>query len=396
VFLGQLLLLIPVINVAVGLMAFDSSLFRLRSRLPAPPVDETKGKSMCTRPSHHTVIQLSITLIIWCCFMLVFSGYCTTVFIIAQFSLNVAFFALLASFLHASFLLPPLCACAVVAFYINDALAAVNRQHRDILKLIDDNSPRISALEDATDHHGNGGSTSSPSSSGGGASHILHTHNLGAVKFIDADNVQFVSKELYYNVCEDLKCGWLQCTRRLAVHIFSATAFVLIVFTSLTAVGSLIGSTVAMTTVAVLVSLSPKLVRDYARRKRGVERGANDVRAAWVKVIPEILDRHIRVDNSRFVDDWEQELTTYDVRSVGLLEMMLPRAEQWNNLRVWKFAWTVSADQQTFSPETFIIAFANKQASAAFLTKVRLALLALVNKQINKNIRNLYCLVMVM
>ncbi len=380
VFIGQIFLQIPIVNVAVGLMAFDASLFRLRSRLPGPALDEMKGKCVCPPPSHHTIIQWSITLIIWCCFAFVLSGYCTIVYVVAQFSLNVAFFALLACLLHASFLLPPLCACAVVAFYINDALATVNRQHRDILQLIDDNSPRISALEDVADTHGNGGSGSSPSS--GGSSPILHTHNLGAVKFIDADNVQFVSKELYYNVCQDLKCGWSRSVRHLAVRILCATALVIFVFATLSAVGSLMGSTVVMTTVAVIVSLSPKLVRAYNRRKRGSGArggGANDVRAAWVKAIPDILDRHIRVDNSRFVDDWEQELTTYDVRSVGLLEMMLPRAEQWNNLRVWKFAWTVSADQQTYSPESFIIAYANKQASAAFLTKVSYFLNCFIN-----------------
>ena len=355
-FMWQLIVQIPIVRVLIGLVAFDSSLFQLRSKLPPSERDETKSRCLPKIPSHHTIIQWSITMLIWGCFAFILSGYCTVVFVVAQFSLNVIFFTFLASVLNASTILPLFCFAGVVTFYVNDALSTINRQHCDILKLIDENSPRISALEDSTENASRDGLQ------------ILKTHNLGAVKFIDADNVHYVSKELYYNVCQDLECGWSRSLRRLAVNVFTTLAFVLFTFASLIALGSFFGSNILISIAAIGISLSPKFLRAYSRRKH--RNNTDDERLTWSKMVPEILDRHIRVDSTKFIDEFEEDLTTYDVRPVGLLEMMLPRMETWRTLVVWKFPWTVSADQQTHSPETFVIAFANKQAAAAFLTKV--------------------------
>lgn len=86
--------------------------------------------------------------------------------------------------------------------------------------------------------------------------------------------------------------------------------------------------------------------------------------------MPDILDRHIRVDRTQSLDELEGDLTTYDVRPVGLLEMDIPHMTQQRSLRLWKFPWIVSADQQTQSHESFIVALANKLAAAAFLSKL--------------------------
>ena len=221
--------------------------------------------------------------------------------------------------------------------------------------MIDENSPRISAVEDTEDVFRSDGTI-----------HILKTHNLGAVKFIDGDNTEYVSKELYYNVCTDLKCGWNRTLRRLTERMTMLTLFVLFVFLSVCGVGSVMGSGLFISAVAVVISLLPHLVRRYGS---GSKRQA-EIRALWAKIMPDILDRHIRVDRTLCVNEAEEELTTYDVRPVGMLEMEVPREISQRMLRLWKFPWVVSADQQTQSHESFIIALANKLAAASFLSKV--------------------------
>ena len=78
----------------------------------------------------------------------------------------------------------------------------------------------------------------------------------------------------------------------------------------------------------------------------------------------------VRLCVCQVIDDKEEELTTYDVRPVGLLEMDVPRMIQIRSLKLWKFPWVVSADQQTQTQESFIMALANKLAAASFLSKI--------------------------
>jgi len=90
---------------------------------------------------------------------------------------------LLAGALSAGELLPWLCGGAVIAYYVDDMLATINVEHRYVLRLIDDNSPRISAAEDTNE-------TTAAAAAAPGAAGVVPTlrvHNLGAVKFIDSD-----------------------------------------------------------------------------------------------------------------------------------------------------------------------------------------------------------------
>ena len=134
-----------------------------------------------------------------------------------------------------------------------------------------------------------------------GTIQILKAHNLGAVKFIDGDSTEYVSKELYYNVCADLKQGWGVVVRRLLGRIAVVLLSVLFLFTVLHALCALTGgSQVIVTLLALLVCAVPKLVDVYGGQGSGEDRGeARDKRAVWAKVIPDILDRHIRVDRTR-------------------------------------------------------------------------------------------------
>jgi len=91
---------------------------------------------------------------------------------------------LLAGALSAGELLPWLCGGAVIAYYVDDMLATINVEHRYVLRLIDDNSPRISAAED-TNETTAAAAASTPGAAG--AVPTLRVHNLGAVKFIDSD-----------------------------------------------------------------------------------------------------------------------------------------------------------------------------------------------------------------
>ena len=72
----------------------------------------------------------------------------------------------------------------MIAYYVDDMLATINVEHRYVLRLIDDNSPRISAAED-TNETTAAAAASTPGAAG--AVPTLRVHNLGAVKFIDSD-----------------------------------------------------------------------------------------------------------------------------------------------------------------------------------------------------------------
>jgi len=133
-----------------------------------------------------------------------------------------------------------------------------------------------------------------------GTIQILKAHNLGAVKFIDGDSTEYVSKELYYNVCADLKQGWGAVVRRLFSRVAIVLLSVLLLFTTLHALCVLTGgSQLIVTIIALLVCAVPKLVDVYGHALGEYRGEARDKRAIWAKVIPDILDRHIRVDRTR-------------------------------------------------------------------------------------------------
>ena len=353
-FIRRLCMQIPVINICFGLTLVDNKLFKLRKEEEERDQDETKRDMECECVSMGTFCKWVCSLLIWVAFVAILGGYCTAVYIMSEFVLNVLFFTVLGAVLHASTVLPFFAFVFVMVYYLNDTLAIINREHCEILKLIDENSPRISAVEDTDEVFRDG------------TIQILKTHNLGAVKFIDGDNTEYVSKELYYNVCSDLKCGWSRSIRRIFTRLSMVVLFVLFTFLSLSALGAFTGSGVLITVAAVLASFVPKMA-DWYRTSRSTRK---DHKAIWAKVMPDILDRHIRVDRTQCMDEVEEELTTYDVRPVGLLELDVPRMVPQRSLRLWKFPWIVSADQQTQSHESFIVALANKLAAASFLSKL--------------------------
>ena len=354
-FIGQGIMQIPVCNIAFSLLMYDNKWFNLQEdESETAQRDETEGIEDCSCPTCLSLCKWFSVFIIWIGFLLVLSGYCTAVFLMAQFVLNVLFFTVLGIILNQNSIFPWICFIGVIIFYFDDTLTIINKEHQEILKLIDENSPRISAVEDTEDVFRDGNIQ------------ILKTHNLGAVKFIDGDNTEYVSKELYYNVCTDLKCGWTHSLRHLAQRMSVIVLYVLFVFMSLSALGAFTGSGFLLSIVAALISVIPKFAHGYLfpRDRR------SEVRKLWAKIMPEILDRHIRVDRTLCTDEGEEELTTYDVRPVGLLEMEVPREIQQRTLRLWKFPWVVSADQQTQTNEGFIVALANKLAAASFLSKI--------------------------
>ena len=362
-FLVRLFMQVPVFNVCFTMVQVEAKLFGLQEKQEANDQDNQDNQdesvdSEFDRPecSPRIVCKWITTLVVWLGFILVLCGYCTAVFTMVEFGLNVVFFTLLAGVLNARVVLPWLCCGLVLILYLHDALRAINREHRDILQLIDANSPRISAVEDGEQVF-----------RGGVDVQILKTHNLGAVKFIDGDNTEYVSKELYYNVCAELQCGWSHCARRLLLRMSAILLYVLFVFVSLSALGAFLGSGLLLSLAAVVASALPKLLEIYMWSRTPGRAEAQ--RLMWAKLMPDILDRHIRVDRTRAPDEREQELTTYDVRPVGLLQLEVPRMTRLRSLQLWKFPWVVSADQQTQSHESFIIALANKLAAASFLSK---------------------------
>ena len=354
--LFRVFLQIPLINVCFNLTAFDTKLFQLGEDTGTQvSIDEGRDKMKPPKPSCTAIWKGVLSLFIWIGFTLILAGYSTTVFIMTQFTLNLIFYTTLGCILHASSVLPWILLGLIIIYYLNDTLSEINREHKEILKLIDHNSPRITAAEDAEEVFTKNGTVQ-----------ILKTHNLGAVKFIDGDNTEYVSKELYYNVCADLKCGWNNSFRRIVTRLGFVAIFVSFVFVALSTFGAFFGSGVIIPIVASLISLTPKVLEWQGILGRDFQ----EVCAFWARVIPEVLDRHIRVDRTRCLDPLEEALTTYDVRPIGILEMDIPKMSHQRSLRLWKFPWVVSADQQTHNQESFILALANKLAAASFLSKI--------------------------
>lgn len=355
-FLVGVLSLIPIVNICFTTFMYDAKIFDKEATNTAPDKDEAVEKLSLKRPPCRLVCKWCLAAVVWLGFVLILAGYCTTVFLMVQFLLSVTFFVVLGSVLNASLVLPWVGFAGVIAFYLNDHLSVINAEHCQILRLIDENSPRISAVEDLE------GEVFRQK----GVVQVLKTHNLGAVKFIDADNTAFVSKELYYSVCSDLKQGWSSTSRRIFVRLFFILAFTSFLFAATSAMSLFVGSQTPVWLLAVVGSAIPKALEVYAAR-RSVQ---PDPVSTWAKAVPDILDRHIRVDRSKCLDEAEGELTTYDVRPIGVLEMDLPQMTVQRTLRLWKFSWSVSCDQQTAAAETFLVALANKLAAAAFLSQV--------------------------
>ena len=366
-FLVRLFVQIPVIGACASLLSFDSRLFRMCH--PPPPgvargddpqeescgeVEEGGEGVRWPAPTAPGVCKGVATAVIWLGFVLVLAGYCSAVFVMTQFLLNVVVFTLVGCVLRSTTLLPWLLFTAILVLHVNDSLWRVNEQHSTILRLIDEHSPRLCATEDGDDR-------AFDAPQGGGQ--LLRAHNLGAVKFIDGDNVEYVSKELFYSVCADLHCGWSASVRRVIGRLAVLVLFSLFVFLCLSAVGSLTGAGVVTSLAAGLISLLPKLWGVWRSRSDGG--AAARKRCHWARVMPDLLDRHVRVERG----GEEGELGTYDVRAVGQLELLLPRSLSTRGLRVWKFPWAVSTDQQTHA-EPFVVALANKLAAAVFLSRV--------------------------
>ena len=362
-FIVRVLSQIPVVHVCFTTFMFDAKIFdaesveqRRRREAAAADFDEAADKApSLSAPSARQAGRWCVVTVVWIGFAMMLAGYCTAVFVMVEFCLNVAMFVAVAGALNAAELLPWLCGAAVIAFYVNDILSTINYEHRYVLRLIDENSPRISAVED-----GNEATTFATGIP------TLRAHNLGAVKFIDSDSTEYVSKELYHNVCADLKCGWSSTVRRLVRRIVVISAYIAFLFTALSTINDLVcGSGLLVVVVAVVGSAAPKLLEVYSEA-RGLR---PDRRAAWARVIPDVLDRHIRVDRTRCIDETEEPLTTYDVRPIGVVELEAPRPGSFRTLRLWKFPWIVSGDQQTPSHDPMIVAFANKLAASSFLSR---------------------------
>ena len=346
---------IPIVNIAFNLAMFDVKLFNLWSNDEEKNEDETKTYIEVTVPLCRDIVKALLSLVIWCGFLLILCGYCTCVYYMCEFVLNLIFFTLFGAIVYSSPTLTWITMGCIILYYLNDALSTINTEHKDILRLIDENSPRISAIEDSDDVFRDG------------TIQILRSHNLGAVKFIDGDNTEYVSKELYYNVCAALQCGWSHSIRKVCFRLAAILPIVLFIFLSFSALGSFLGSGIITTFVALVASTIPKFTELYHQLWTGEER---EKKHLWARIMPDILDKHIRVDRTACVDTIESDLSTYDVRPVGVLEMDIPRMIVQRSLRLWKFSWIVSADQQTQSHEPFIVALANKLAVAAFLSKI--------------------------
>lgn len=361
-FVVRVLSQIPVVHVCFTTFMFDAKIFDAEAveqrRRPQADVDEAADKaSPPGAPTARQAGRWCVVTVVWFGFALMLAGYCTAVFVMVQFCLNVALFVAVAGTLNAADLLPWLAGVSVLTFYINDVLGEINSEHRYVLRLIDENSPRISAVEDGNEAAVTTSATGVPT---------LRAHNLGAVKFIDSDSTEYVSKELYHNVCADLNVGWSSTVRRILRRVVVISAYVVFLFTGLATINQLVrGSGWVTIVVAAVGSALPKLMEAYAEVRGGPS--MEDRRAAWARVIPDVLDRHIRVDRTRCVDPAEEPLTTYDVRPIGVVELEAPRPGTHRTLRLWKFPWIVSGDQQTPAQDPMIVAFANKLAASSFL-----------------------------
>lgn len=290
---------------------------------------------------------------IWLVFSLLLFGYCTIVFLIVEFCLKVTFFVVLSCLIYPSTLFPWLCFAVSLFFYANDFLSHINHQHRFILNLIDENSPRLSAIDENDIEES--------------SVHLLKAHSLGSVKFIDGDGTEYVSKELYYGVCDDLKYGWSRCLRTFAKKMFMLVLYMMAVLLVVKMFNFLWSNE---GTYAILITVGGAAVPKMLEVSFKYKNKFSCQRMRWSKIIPDVLDRHIKVDRIKSARvEGEEYLSTYDVRPVGCLELELPRHCAFRTLDLWKFPWLVSCEQQTQTTEFYVNSLANRIAAVSFLVK---------------------------
>ncbi|ESN99107.1 hypothetical protein HELRODRAFT_162598 [Helobdella robusta] len=352
---------IPLMNVCFALYPSESMLFPTSNVINRSNTFDDIQKDCNFSGIIKIFCKYVLSFLSWVGFCLILIGYSTVIFLIADFAINVIFFVIISCFVYPQTLFPFIYYILVIFTYANGYLKNINSRHRLILKLIDENSPRLSNL-DKSDMDENE-STSVK---------LVTSHNLGAVKFIDSDGTEYVSKELYYGVCDDLECSWTNCLNEFLTRLFQIFVYMSLLlllyraFYYFTNCSSMNG-----VYLLVLGSMIPKLLkeklnsRDYSKKKRQKEH--------WTKIISDILDKHVKVDRlSSAVDENEEHLSTYDVRPVGYIELDLPRHQVFRTLQIWKFLWSVSCEQQTRSTDSFVIALSNRLAAVSFLTRVAL------------------------
>ena len=357
----NILMQIPIINICFRLSNFDAKLFNIRERdkedegYEEPDEEENKSWSDCVGScSIQLVGKFILTILIWMIFVLPLIGYCCAVFFMAEFVLNVLFFTLVASLIHPGEVLPWIVLAAVIAYYTNDCLAAMQTQHRDVLRLINMNLPSVVATEDS----GNTFKQIQVSN--------LMSHHLGALKFVDIANGEHITKELFYKICSDLKCGIARSVRQFAMKLFILVLFAVFVFLFSRILGLYLGHRLLITALAVLLCITPKVCQ-LSKSQREIR---NARRLRYARDVIAALDRHRRVDHRDCVDNSEEDLSTYDVRPIGGMQITLPRRCNSGSLQLYKFPMVVSADRQVTSTDSFLAAMVQKIAAAVFLNKV--------------------------
>ena len=200
-------------------------------------------------------------------------------------------------------------------------------------------------------------------------SRILKAHNLGAVKFVDSDGTEFVSKELYHKVSADLKNGLSRSVRRFVREVCVFAIYFSVLYVVVKMAFSFSQSVLCGVCLLLLGSLLPKVIS--MRKGIAAEDTTKSKRQAWTKRISEVLDRHIKVDMlADALDEGEEQLSTYDVRPVGVLELELPKEVVFRSLQVWKFPWSVSCEQQSHTNEVFVHVLSARLASVSFVSRL--------------------------
>ena len=299
-----------------------------------------------------------VNFFVWIGFILLLLGYCSIVFIISDFCINVLFFIFIANLIYPINLFPLFFCVFSFIFYINETLKNINFDQKYILKLIDQHSPRLSTME-RNDFEEE--STT--------ASKTLKIHNLGAVKFVDGDGSEYVSKELYYKVSADLKYSFSCSVRKFLKEFAQYIIYFLLLFIVVKISICFSDSLLCATALLIIGGLLPK-VNTYRNSADNLIKNVTR-KQKWEKIISEVLDRHIRVDlMAGAVVEEEEHLTTYGVRPVGTLEMDLPRKVIFRSLHVWKFPWNVSIEQQSSTNEMFIHILSSRIACISFVSRI--------------------------
>ena len=195
------------------------------------------------------------------------------------------------------------------------------------------------------------------------------------MKFIDSDNSEFVSKELYYYVSKSLGYSWSYIARRLTLRLTLTSGYLLLVAFSIDALREVSGS--YKSTYALFFASSVLvLVPEVARAACVVD--DSRTHSDWSSRMSAILDEHVRSDRDACSHlEVERELTTYDVRPVGGIEYERPQLRVFGSLSTWRYAMSVSGERVggECAPGGVRSAIVNKLAAAGFLVRVLNSLL---------------------